>query len=973
MLTIRTPFFAALALAALATAARAERPYLAWGQAYDRDDATATQRSVGVVMDAAGNVIVTGYRNESSGDDSWYTAKYDSLTGALIWEDTYNAPVGGARPFAIAIDGAGNPVVTGYTNTTVGGHDFFTIKYSAAGNPNGTGHRVWTHPYNNSPQDGADEALAIAIDASGNVIVTGRSQGSGTGVDIQTFKYAAADGADLWTAAGRRFSTPFADEPRDVAVDPTGNVAVTGFSRVGDDRCYYTAKYAAADGAVIWDETRDDIVGDDDDAATSVVMDAAGQVIVTGLARNPTNGTYAFHTIAYKSALNANQILWQRTYTSPGGNAIDQTPTNQSPESFSPYLGIDGAGDPIIAGTSIVDGKTIVFYVAKYDSSANGAILWEKQSAEASDAFVEHNVNALAVDAAGNAVVTGFSEYDPEQVVDRAYYTVKFDGANGDILWSQRLDGARFHGSDEAYGVAVDPGGNIAVVGTAKKPDPPQGSNNTFEILTVKYNRFLLVVGDPIKGAGLSTAAAISTLYPAAVDGDGGIALRVGIKDGTKKLAGIVAQAGGGGNSVVALQGAAAPSGPPGTGGTFKSFLDPVVAPDGTVAFIAKLAGVVGAEAGGVWSNVFAGAGAQPARVLQFGKAVPGLGGVTLKKIVSISLQNGYLAALITTSDKRTVFYGMTTANTGVDLIHTGEDLDGAQVKKLSVYVPPKTSPGHGRYHGSARLTALATLTDKRIVFLNLSTAGVPTVLAATGSDAGLVATGAKWKSFGPAGVASNGFNFCTLATLQKGPGDIGATTDTALLINTSSSVVSPAILAKESGPAPVPGVADATFAGFSDPVSAPGARYAFIGTIKGTGVVGANKSGIWWQASGTLGLVARTGSQVPNGAGDLTNDTYKGFVNLALPTGGPLFLAKVSGKQNLGLWGTDSTGLTRQLLRNGAAIDAFGDFVVKKFVTLGALPGSFSASRSFNNTGGATALVTFGNKVQAIMFISIP
>jgi hypothetical protein len=975
MTATRHAFLSTLVLTLLTPFLHAERPYIAWGQAFDRDDAAATQRSVGVVMDRSGNVIVTGYRNEGGGNDSWYTAKYDALTGALIWDDVYEAPVGDARPNAIAIDSDGNPVVTGYTNTTTGGHDFYTIKYSAGGN-SGAGVRLWQRSYNN-PQDGADEALALVVDADGNVIVTGRSQGSGTQADIQTFKYASANGADVWGAAGRRFSTPFVDEPRAIAVAPNGDVAVAGFSRVGDDRCYYTAKYAAANGALLWDETLDDIVGNDDDAATSVVMDAAGQVFVAGVARDPSTADYSFHTIAYRSAASANQILWQRTYSSPGGNALDQTPTGQNPENFSPYLGIDGNGDPILAGTSIVDGRTTVFYVAKYDSSANGAILWESQSAQPStEVFTEHNVNALAVDPAGNAIVTGFTNFttDAANTTDRAYYTVKFGGTDGAILWAERLDGARAAGSDEAYGVAADPSGNIAVVGTAKKPDPPQGSNNTFEILTVKYHRFLLVVGDPVAGGSLSEDAEISALNPAAVAGDGSIAVRVGIKDRSKRLAGIITQAGGGGaTTLLALQGAAAPGGIPGTDGTYKSFLDPVSAPDGTVAFIAKLGGVPAAEAGGVWSNLFLGPGAEPERLLQMGKAVPGLTGVTLKKITSISLQNGSLAALITTSDRRTVFYRMSAADSGVALLQTGQDLEGSQVKKLSVYTPPKGSPGHGRYHGSTRLAALATLADKRTVFLNLSTSGVPLVLAATGGDAGIVASGAQWKAFGPAGVASNGFNFCTLATLQKGLGGIGASSDTAVFINSSSSTVLPAILAQEGATASVPGVADATFTGFSDPVSAPGSRYAFIATIKGTGVRSGNRSGIWWQASGVLGLVARTGDQVPDGAGALTDDTYKAFTNLALPTDGPLFVAKVSGKKNIGLWGTDSTGLQRQLLRKGTAVDAFGDFVVKKFVTLGSRPGAFSTSRSFNNSGGAVALVSFTNKVQAIMLLGLP
>jgi hypothetical protein len=39
---------------------------------------------------------------------------------------------------------------------------------------------------------------AVAVDGSGNVIVTGESRGNGTGPDYYTAKYAATDGAVLW-------------------------------------------------------------------------------------------------------------------------------------------------------------------------------------------------------------------------------------------------------------------------------------------------------------------------------------------------------------------------------------------------------------------------------------------------------------------------------------------------------------------------------------------------------------------------------------------------------------------------------------------------------------------------------------------------------------------------------------------------------------------------------------------------------
>ncbi len=95
----------------------------------------------------------------------------------------------------------------------------------------------------------------------------------------------------------------------------------------------------------------------------------------------------------------------------------------------------------------------------------------------------------------------------------------------------------------------------------------------------------------------------------------------------------------------------------------------------------------------------------------------------------------------------------------------------------------------------------------------------------------------------------------------------------------------------------------------------------------------------------------------------------------MALPATGPIFLASVKGtgvnsRNNTGLWGLDSRGFIRQLLRNG---DVLGDYTVKKFTLLTSVPGAFSATRSFNNAGGVTAFVSFANRPQALIFIGIP
>jgi len=71
--------------------------------------------------------------------------------------------------------------------------DFSTIKFAPCGT------LLWQRLYNNTGS-GADEAVALAVNSSGDVYVTGQSASAkGAGLDYATIKY-DTNGEQLWVA-----------------------------------------------------------------------------------------------------------------------------------------------------------------------------------------------------------------------------------------------------------------------------------------------------------------------------------------------------------------------------------------------------------------------------------------------------------------------------------------------------------------------------------------------------------------------------------------------------------------------------------------------------------------------------------------------------------------------------------------------------------------------------------------------------
>ncbi|MGZ4973389.1 MAG: hypothetical protein ACXWDN_11570, partial [Limisphaerales bacterium] len=266
-----------------------------------------------------------------------------AATMVRSWVKTYDGPGNGNdNAFAIAVDASGNLVVAGQSAGTSGTpyvYDFVTMKYSSAGVP------LWTNRYHGT-NGGSDYAHALAIDRGNNIIVVGESAGLTNRLDFAAVKYSSA-GVPLWT---NRYRAP-ADSAiaRAVAVDTNHNdsVVVAGYTYASG---LVTIEYSAA-GAPLWTNRYLGPVTQHY-YMSSVAVDQAGNVFVTGISAGTTTGDDVV-TLAYSMA---GVPLWTNRYNGPD-NGNDSSGT----------VRLDAAGNVFVSGGALSGGWT-EFLAIKYSN-----------------------------------------------------------------------------------------------------------------------------------------------------------------------------------------------------------------------------------------------------------------------------------------------------------------------------------------------------------------------------------------------------------------------------------------------------------------------------------------------------------------------------------------------------------------------------------------------------------------------------
>lgn len=364
---------------------------------------SSTQQTVGLAVDTTGAAIITGFYQgtldfgggplPSTGASDLFVAKLDG-SGKHLWSHRFGGK-GDDRALAIAVDSAGNVVVTGVFSDTIdfgggrlvanGSWDVFVVKFDAAG------HHLWSKRFGDSDQQ---EGHALAIDANGNIIVAGSFWGvldfgggaltnAGNETDIFVAKL-DADGNHVWS---KRFGDSGRQEAQSVAVNAAGDVFVTGdcggtvdfgggpLAAIGERDAYLSAFDAT--GQHRWSKRWG--TGNAYDGGSSVTVDPAGNVLLAGYSQ----GRIDLGTGMLMGKGNLDILLGKFT---PAGTPIFARLFGTVENEFPTSVATDQAGNILLTGynegpTDFGNGPLAHTglrntFIAKFDAS--GAPVWSK-------------------------------------------------------------------------------------------------------------------------------------------------------------------------------------------------------------------------------------------------------------------------------------------------------------------------------------------------------------------------------------------------------------------------------------------------------------------------------------------------------------------------------------------------------------------------------------------------------------------
>jgi hypothetical protein len=152
------------------------------------------EQTSGVALDGAGNVVAAGFIRNADSNEDFTVAKFDGVSGAEQWRQVINGTANGIdQANGVAVDRAGNVIAAGITQNAVFGVDFTLLKLDGV-----SGAVSWCRAINRSTEGSPlDVANAVAVDGAGDAVATGYTAMRGIGNQFTVVKVRGTDGSDF--------------------------------------------------------------------------------------------------------------------------------------------------------------------------------------------------------------------------------------------------------------------------------------------------------------------------------------------------------------------------------------------------------------------------------------------------------------------------------------------------------------------------------------------------------------------------------------------------------------------------------------------------------------------------------------------------------------------------------------------------------------------------------------------------------
>ncbi len=475
-----------------------------WQKVFSGPDPGSIEIPKSITLDASGNIYILGSCTRSATGQDYVVIKYANW-GTKLWASFYDSGNQTEVPSAIGLDAANNVIITGYQYSgSLSTSNFLTVSFDSNGNQN------WAQTYN-GPNSGKDQATDLAIDNLGNVILTGFSEKSSTENYLTTLKYNNA-GVQQWVdnwwvpggAGNNRGNSIVVNPSGDVYVtglldsvpgeyaatikydsngnrlwqnlynplngihmegiqntlDESGNILSTGvYDFLGGAMDFLTMKIDPS-GNLLWANIEDGRTLDYMQTKEGITTDASGNIYIAGTSTN-TSGNSDIVTLKYDKQGN---LLWSK-YFNGAANGDDNASS----------IGIDGLGNVYVSGSSGAANGMADWVTIKY--SGSGIIQWAVTYNGAANDY--DWPTAMKIDTAGNVFVTGYTRAGAGPTLNGNIATIKYN-TNGAQQWLSIYNDA-FNEEDLSNDIQLDGSGNVFIAGSAR-------NNANQNLLALKYN-----------------------------------------------------------------------------------------------------------------------------------------------------------------------------------------------------------------------------------------------------------------------------------------------------------------------------------------------------------------------------------------------------------------------------------------------------------------------------------------------------